>query len=281
MNLTGLHLLLTYRCTLECDHCFVWGGPAQEGTMGIERIQAILRQAEELGTIEWIYFEGGEPTLYYPLLLEGLCRAARLGFRTGIVTNAYWATSKKDAMVWLGPLAPYLDSLTLSADAFHREETSPRRATTAKAAAAELELQSGVIAIAPDDVMYRGRAAERLASNRAGAPPDTFTACPHEDLKDPERLHVDCYGNLHLCQGLLIGNLFETPLREICRRYDAEAHPIAGPLERGGPKQLAATYDLPTRPTYADACHLCYESRKELRGRFPEQLGPDQMYGDP
>jgi len=281
MKLTGLHLLLTYRCTLQCDHCFVWGGPAQEGTMGIEQIQAILGQAEELGSIEWIFFEGGEPTLFYPLLLEGLRRAARMGFRTGIVTNAYWATSKRDATVWLGPLAPYLDSLTLSADAFHGEGASPRRATTAQAAAAELELETGVIAIDPDSVMHRGRAAEHLAAKTTGTRPDELTACPHEDLKDPERLHVDCYGNLHLCQGILIGNLFETPLREICRRYDAEAHPIAGPLIKGGPKELAATYALATRPTYADACHLCYESRTKLRARFPDQLGPDQMYGDP
>ncbi len=33
MKLTGLHLLLTYRCDSECDHCFAWGGPGQEGTM--------------------------------------------------------------------------------------------------------------------------------------------------------------------------------------------------------------------------------------------------------
>ena len=31
MKLTGLHLLLTYQCVLECDHCFVWGSPWQKG----------------------------------------------------------------------------------------------------------------------------------------------------------------------------------------------------------------------------------------------------------
>ncbi len=29
MKLTGLHLLLTYKCIYECDHCFVWGSPRQ------------------------------------------------------------------------------------------------------------------------------------------------------------------------------------------------------------------------------------------------------------
>ena len=31
---------------------------------------------------------------------------------------------------------------------------------------------------------------------------------------------------------------------------------------------------------YADHCHLCYESRRALRSRFPDVLTPDQMYGD-
>ena len=35
--LSGLHLLLTYQCTFECDHCFGWGGPFQTGTMTLGR----------------------------------------------------------------------------------------------------------------------------------------------------------------------------------------------------------------------------------------------------
>ena len=62
MTLTGLHLLLTYQCNFECDHCFVWGGPEQSGTMTIPNIRRILDQADELGTIEWIYFEAARPS---------------------------------------------------------------------------------------------------------------------------------------------------------------------------------------------------------------------------
>ena len=36
--LSGLHLLLTYKCNYECDHCFVWGGPSQKGTMAVDII---------------------------------------------------------------------------------------------------------------------------------------------------------------------------------------------------------------------------------------------------
>ena len=72
MKLSGLHLLLTYQCDLECDHCFVWGSPWQNGTMTLRNIRKILQQAKEVDTIKWIYFEGGEPFLYYPILIRAV-----------------------------------------------------------------------------------------------------------------------------------------------------------------------------------------------------------------
>jgi MoaA/NifB/PqqE/SkfB family radical SAM enzyme len=101
MQLNGLHLLLTYQCTFECDHCFVWGSPFQSGTMTIGMIKSLLDQAKEAGSVEWIYFEGGEPFLYYQVMLEGINQANNLGFKVGIVTNSYWATSEQDALLWL------------------------------------------------------------------------------------------------------------------------------------------------------------------------------------
>jgi hypothetical protein len=127
--------------------------------------------------------------------------------------------------------------------------------------------------------MYRGRAAETLAPEARQQPWDQFTACPHEDLREPGRLHVDPFGHLHICQGISVGNLFQRPLKEICETYDPDSHPITGPLLAGGPAELVRRYGLPHQEGYADACHLCYESRRALRERFPEILVPDQMYG--
>ncbi len=87
MQLTGLHLLLTYQCTLKCDHCFTWGSPWQHGTMTLADIRGFLRQAKEVGGIERIAFEGGEPFLFYATLLEGTRAAAALGFEVSIVTE--------------------------------------------------------------------------------------------------------------------------------------------------------------------------------------------------
>jgi len=297
MRLSGLHLLLTYQCNLECDHCFVWGSPWQSGTMSTRQIWKILCQAKELGSVEWIYFEGGEPFLYYPILLKGVRQAARLEFSVGVVSNGYWATNLKDALEWLRPFAGLIDDLSISSDLYHWSERLSIQAKTARQAADQLRIPVGIISIAqPEDanaaaaigqlpagesaVMYRGRAAAQLAKRARLHPWEQFTQCPYENLREPGRVHVDPSGNLHICQGIALGNLFETPLREICDSYDPDSHPITGPLLDGGPAELVQRYELPHQAKYADACHLCDHARRQLRMRFPEILSPDSIYGE-
>jgi hypothetical protein len=77
----------------------------------------------------------------------------------------------------------------------------------------------------------------------------------------------------------VVGNLFRTSLSAICQGYDLETHPVIGPLLAGGPAELVRRYALSPQSGYADACHLCDEARRALRSRFPDCLGPDQMYG--
>jgi MoaA/NifB/PqqE/SkfB family radical SAM enzyme len=294
MKLNGVHLLLTYRCNYECDHCFVWSSPGQPGTMTLGQVEEILRQAEELGTVEWIYFEGGEAFLYYAVLLEGVRAAAAMGFQVGIVSNGYWATDERDAEHWLRPLAGMIQNLSISSDLFHGSQKVSSESTHIRAAAGKLGIPMGVISIAQPEtadpatgqlppgesgVMFRGRAAERLAPDAAKHSWETFTSCPYEDLREPGRVHVDPLGHMHICQGISLGNVFETPMKEICAAYDPDAHPITGPLLNGGPAELVRRHDVRHDERYADACHLCYATRRALRQRYPEILAPDQMYG--
>ena len=293
MQLTGLHVLLTFRCIFECDHCFVWGSPRQNGALGIDQIERVLVQAKEAG-VQWIYFEGGEPFLYYAELVRGVRRAAEMDFSVGIVSNAYWAISVSDAVDWLQPFVGRLQDLTVSSDLFHCEKCLGEEPQNALAAAKWLNIPTGMISIAqpgeaaPETrgqigdegaVMFRGRAAQVLAANHANRPWDSLTSCPHEDLQNPGRAHVDPLGYVHVCQGVTIGNLFQRSLKEICEGYDPRQHPICGPLLNGGPAALIAEYGLPHGAAYADECHLCYEARLALRPRFPDILAPDQMYG--
>ena len=298
MNLTGLHILLTYTCNYECDHCFVWGSPRQTGVFTWARLEDVYRQAVELGTVMGIYFEGGEAFLYYPLLLKAVGRAHELGFRTGIVSNAYWATTPEDAGLWIEPLAEAgLDELDVSSDVYHGDDAQGQRAQNAVVAAMARGIETAQFRLSPPittrgadpslrgapvtggDIMFRGRAAETLVPGLPGQPWEFFDACPYEDLVNPARLHLDPFGNLHLCQGLVAGNLFVRPLKDIVAGYHAHNHPVAADLLAGGPAELVRRYEIAHADTYADACHLCYSVRKALRLRFPEILTPDQMYG--
>jgi MoaA/NifB/PqqE/SkfB family radical SAM enzyme len=297
MRLTGVHLLLTYECNFECDHCFVWGSPRQQGTMSPEQIGEILEQAKQLGTVEWVYFEGGEPFLDHSKLVEAVQRSNRLGFRVGIVSNGFWATTVEEATIRLEPLAGLVEDLSVSSDLYHADESTTPETRNAREAAQRLGIPVDFISIerpgvedptavvgqtpaGESGVMHRGRAAAKLSGCVAKTPWDRFTTCPFEDLREPGRVHVDPLGNVHICQGISLGNVFHTPLEQICADYFPEEHPITGPLLEGGPAALVERFGVPHSESYADACHLCYEARRALRDRYPEILTPDQVYGE-
>jgi hypothetical protein len=158
-------------------------------------------------------------------------------------------------------------------------------------AAEELEIPFDVICVGPAEgtpaevetgvgVMYRGRAAVQLTEGLSGKSWAHFTECTHEELVQPKRLHIDPAGNIHICQGVLIGNIFDSPLSQICADYRPELHPVIGPLMREGPAGLARAFDVTPAGTYVDACHLCYETRRTLRSSMPDLLGPGQVYGE-
>jgi len=297
MGLTGIHFLLSYSCTYTCDHCFLHCSPEARGTFTCEQLRQVFSEIERMGMIETVYFEGGEPFLYYPLLLEGLRLAAALGLRAGIVTNAYWANSLEDAEIWLRPIKDIgIADLSVSDDEFHQGTGEDNPARTALAAARNLGIPCGTISILPPGScqdesaekggpvtggapLLKGRAVEKLTAGLPRRPCREFTTCPHEELEAPGRVHLDCYGNVHICQGVSMGNMWETPLSELIAEYDARLHPICASLVRGGPAELAREYGVNLPDDFADECHYCYTVRKVLVDQLPAYLGPKQVYG--
>ncbi len=297
--LTGVHILLTYRCNLECEHCFLYSSPHAEGTFTLPQIRDVLDQAGAIDTVDWIYFEGGEPFLFYPSMLEGIRLARDRGFRVGIVTNAYGAVSDEDALVWLRPLAELgVDYLSISDDSFHYGEGEDSPALRALKAARELGIPTAPICIkrpfveaSPGDgqdkgkpvigggAMFKGRAVEKLTLGLPRRPWHELTECPHEDLQSPSRVHVDQYGHVQMCQGVSMGNMWQRPLPVLIAEYEADSHPICGPLVKGGPALLAREYEVDHEEEYVDECHFCYLVRRDLVDRFPEHLAPRQVYG--
>ncbi len=271
--LTQVHILLTYTCNYECEHCFLYCSPRAKGTFTLAQVREVLAESKKLGTVEWIYFEGGEPFLFFPLLKESLRLAMEAGFKTGLVTNCYWATAEEDANLWLGPLLDNgIEDLSLSDDAFHHGKDGESPAKLAVRAAADLAVDASPICIegpttqtpasgkgqpvVGGGVLFKGRAADNLTEGLPTRPTDDFTECTREELVAPSRVHVDSYGHVYVCQGVSIGNLWERPFSEIIRRHDAASHSICGPLVKGGPLELARAHRVMPDGPFVDECHF-------------------------
>lgn len=297
--LNGIHFLLSYMCNYECDHCFLYCSPDSKGTFTLKQINQVLDEAVKIKTVEWIYWEGGEPFLFYPLMLESMKLAKERGFKNGIVTNSYWATDTNDAKLWLKPISELaIADFSVSDDTFHYEDTSENLSKYAHLAAKTLSIPTEAINIEKPTfemtmekeqvkgtpvigggAMFRGRAVDTLIEGLPTRKWDELKECPYEDLIGLGRVHVDCYGNTQICQGLSIGNFWIKSLSELVSEYNPEEHPICGPLIKGGPAQLVIKYNLEHEEEYVDECHLCYLARKSLLDKFPQYLGPKQVYG--
>jgi hypothetical protein len=215
------------------------------------------------------------------------------------VTNSYWATDVEDAEFWLKPISEIgITDLSISNDLFHYEDEQLNLSKRAEKAANNLKLPIFSISIDEPTIevgiekdhekgepvikggaMFRGRAVETLIEGLPRRPWEEMKKCPYEDLEELGRIHIDSFGNAQICQGLSIGNFWKTPLSELIKKYDANSHPICGPLIRGGPAQLVREYQVEHEDEYVDECHLCYLTRLHLLDRFPEFLGPKQVYG--
>jgi len=283
---------------MECDHCFVWGKPEARGTFSLTQIKNILTEAKELGTVEHVSIEGGEPFLHYPLIVKTVKEAVALGFRVEVLTNCYWATCEENAMEWILPLAEAKNvELTVSSDLYHGENWVTEEVKNALKIAKALGIKTGILSIKyPDattqppseienvkvglyDLMLRGRAFSKLVEKASKKPWREFTKCPYENFVEQERVHIDPFGYTHVCQGISIGNAWRKPFSKIIKEYNPYTNPILKPLIHGGPAALVEKFSLPLEGDYGDACHLCYASRLMLRERYPEILAPDQMYG--
>ena len=314
VRLEGIHFLVTYRCTYACDHCFVWGSPDAEGTMTLAQLTSVIDQAAELGVTD-VYFEGGEPTLAYPVVLAAAQRARERGLDVGIVSNCFWATSVADARVWLAPFAELgVADLSLSSYAYFVEDANEEHLRNAVLAAQELGIRASVLEVgAPADIgvpgacsgdvgeiMHKGRAAVELAPAQAprgrprrSSPAPTRTSATRAGLTSARTAS---------CRSARASAPATCSPEATARRRPStwprrspaacgasstptirSARPVVREILAGGPWALAqAAGHTMARSHYADECHLCYEVRAALRasGRHPEVVAPGQCYAE-
>jgi MoaA/NifB/PqqE/SkfB family radical SAM enzyme len=120
--LSNVGLLLTYKCTISCPHCIVKAGPLRTEEMSLEKAFAWLDQLRKYknGFIFGISLTGGEPFYNLDHLIKIADHANELGFIVSVVSNAYWAQSKEEALSILTQCSS-IQMVSISSDIPHQK----------------------------------------------------------------------------------------------------------------------------------------------------------------
>jgi len=128
MVINSVCLCLTFRCDLQCRHCFASAGPDRTEEMTVEQISLAIDNSFENCYRMW--FSGGEPTVALEKLLYGLEYSKKkkeiFGFpkKICVQTNGNFAKTKRDAVKHLAQFyrhgANEID--ITSNDTFHFEQ---------------------------------------------------------------------------------------------------------------------------------------------------------------
>jgi hypothetical protein len=312
-------LLLTYRCTLACAHCLFNCSPRHP--RHFHSVEQGVRYLRMLRTIDrCVHIAGGEAMMEYETMLA-ICReASRHGAAPHFIeSNAAWCTSTAKARSRLTELqAAGVRGFYISDDPFHVSHFPADRYLRCCDIAVEVFGQKNVVAptLTKADLLERqriGRDPERLAAFVRQSPPRMVGRAgemlsrylpvrPIEDFAgddmwekaprgmscawefSPEtmwEIHLDPYGNVQTCCGVILGNVEQAPLSEQTASGFATGDPVVTALREDGPVGLLRLAEARgyQREQYVQKCHLCWQVRKFLRSFYPATLGPDEIYG--
>ena len=136
-----LSVMPTYQCTAECENCGTLSSPLAKTHLSAEQVSKAIEEAGSLDFVN-VVFTGGEPTLRYPILCDGLRLAKREGLATRIVTNAHWAKSPDIARRKLEDLLSFgLDEINFSSGDQHARFVPIERVINAVLAACDLGMR--------------------------------------------------------------------------------------------------------------------------------------------
>jgi len=313
-------LIFTYRCTIACRHCLFNCGPKLPDLV-MRRDDAVRYLGQLRATGRIVHVAGGEAMMYWPTLREVCEQAAAEGVPPHFIeTNASWCRERHEVAERLGILQDCgVSGLLISADPYHQVFVPPDRRKLAYELAVETFGQPNVLAAdltieQLQDLRDIGRDPWRLAEHvRRSAPrlvgrageelaeflPDrsleelandamwhAADAAPHcrseFDPAEMWEMHIDPYGNLQTCCGIVVGNVDRTPLSEMIAAGFENHNELVGLVAERGPYaylELAQAKGYEPLPAYKQKCHLCWETRKFLRPFYPETFGPAEIYG--
>lgn len=308
LEISGITWILSYRCNLNCQHCFFdVRGPDKVLDPDLARIA--LSGLEQARPLAWQHVSGGEPLLFKSQLYELLETIQEHGTaNVGVATNGFWGADEVSAAQIVSDLKERgVNGVCLSADGYHQNLLPLEYVITAAEQVAKkgLEKHSFVVSCMEDGcesiiddaesplpvakvaVRKIGRGAS-IDRNKAvpeipGQPCRDLCCCLGETSPfQPQMVWIDPYGHVMICYGLVIGNVNDQSLSEILRNYSVESSPVLNTLAEKGPiglYRLAIDSGwVPEQQEYADECDLCWQSRNYLRQHYQDSLRPEECY---
>jgi organic radical activating enzyme len=120
--LSNVGLMLTYKCTIACPHCIVNAGPNRKEEMDRTLAHQWLDQIKSYrnGFVLGISLTGGEPFYHLEYLIDIADYAHKLGFIVSVVSNAFWASTKEQALETLGRCSS-IQMISISTDLPHQQ----------------------------------------------------------------------------------------------------------------------------------------------------------------
>ena len=310
-------LMLTYQCPAACEFCYYNCGPDKSGLMLPETAFAAWESLERLGGKNArIHITGGEPFVCFDHMVEILTQVRKAGLRgpETIETNGFWAgeeTIVRDRLRVLDEVG--MDRLKISWDPFHAEFVDVEQVRMLARTAGEVlgsdrvlvrwenYLQEPVIswegsgaeraeayrrALKHFPCRFTGRASGYLAELVADKPVVSFTGdnCKSAFLS-AKGVHIDPYGNVFcgLCSGIVVGNVTETSLEEVWKRFSPRQSDVIEVLFAEGPFGLlseAQEGGYERQEFYASKCHLCTCLRQFFFDKrvYKTIIGPCECY---
>ena len=310
-------LLLSYSCTVACEHCCFACSPREgAAVMSVEDALAHLKGFHTLNRM--IHIAGGEPFLHYDRVREIVHAAYREGIAPHFIeSNGSWCVSDELARERFQELRDHgVLWMLISTDPYHLRCIPVERIARALRIAEEVFGEGTTMGLTSEEDLVRraerardetawrqfiahepprlvGRAAREFTrfyepmpigqlglESRWGRDPDDTCRRDWDPLWE---IHVDPYGNVQTNCGILLGNANETPIAELMGSWH-ERNPLLDEFSKRGVAALlewGVDYGFPRPERSPQKCFLCFSLRAFLRrrdDRFKAIFGPDEIY---
>jgi len=268
-------VMLSYRCTIACRHCLFACKPGNpNAVMSVSDAVTCTVEFSKLNRI--VHLSGGEPFMFYDVLLSAARESSKRGFPPHMVqTNCSWCSSDEMVERRFGELRDIgMLGMYFSADPYHQEFVPAERVRRAIRIATDIFGADNIVGSGsavlknPDELEGIARDEGRLGERVRSVPPRMvgrafFALSQYLDERpipqlvrdriwgaqwgtencaidfDPDTMmevHGDPYGNLQTNCGVILGNIRDADISEVMTKDYILRHPIAGILATEGPE---------------------------------------------